>query len=70
MNIYGITEEDMASPTFPDENDILASIVKNMKDILDGECERPDIAALAVSIDFFVLDHYMKNGRIPTAWRN
>jgi hypothetical protein len=69
MNIYGITEKDMAEPGFPDENAILESLIKTMREVLDGDSPDPAMAALGVSIDFFVLDHYMRNGRIPTAWR-
>jgi hypothetical protein len=69
MSIYGISEEDMALPNFPDENAILDSLTRVMREILDGDSPDPAMAALGVSIDFFVLDHYMRNGRVPTAWR-
>ena len=52
------------------ENRALSSIIRNVQRVSNNDEDNYLAAALAFCSDFRALDYYMRNGRIPTAWRN
>lgn len=52
------------------ENRALSSIIRNVQRVSNNDEDNHLAAALAFCSDFLALDYYMRNGRIPTAWRN
>jgi hypothetical protein len=52
------------------ENEVLDNLLDIASRVLSGEGFSMDNAANSLSTDLLALDYYMRNGRIPTAWRN
>jgi len=52
------------------EDEVLDNLLDIASRVLSGEGFSMDNAANSLSTDLLALDYYMRNGRIPTTWRN